>query len=87
MGSPRTVGVGGCGAQPRVIRNGAHMRASPAQPHTRFVALEMVLGAAGSTAEGTRLHPWSPKPDTADLLDGLGSSCQNKCRSWIGTAA
>ena len=37
------------------------IRGSVAQPRTRFAALEMVHGSAGSTAEGTRLHYWSPK--------------------------
>ena len=37
------------------------IRQSAAQPGTRFAALEMVHGSAGSTAEGTRLHYWSPK--------------------------
>ena len=37
------------------------IRRSAAQPGTRFAALEMVHGSAGSTAEGTRLHYWSPK--------------------------
>ena len=37
------------------------LRGSAAQSRTRFVALEMVHGSAGSTAEGTRLHYWSPR--------------------------
>ena len=37
------------------------IRGSAAQPGTRFAALEMVHGSAGSTAEGTRLHYWSPE--------------------------
>ena len=37
------------------------IRGSAAQPRTRFAALEMVHGSAGSTAEGTRLHYWSPQ--------------------------
>ncbi|MEE3203059.1 MAG: hypothetical protein VX262_07180, partial [Acidobacteriota bacterium] len=28
---------------------------------TRFAAIEMVHGSAGSTGEGTRQHYWSPK--------------------------
>ena len=37
------------------------IRGSAAQPRTRFTALEMVHGSAGSTGEGTRLHYWSPR--------------------------
>lgn len=37
------------------------IRGSAAQPRTRFAALEMVHGSAGSTGEGTRLHYWSPR--------------------------
>ena len=36
------------------------IRGSAAQPGIRLAALEMVHGSAGSTAEGTRLHYWSP---------------------------
>ena len=37
------------------------IRGSAARPRTRFAALEMVHGSAGSTGEGTRLHYWSPR--------------------------
>jgi hypothetical protein len=52
------------------------IRGSAAQPRTRFAALEMVHGSAGSTAEGTRLHYWSPKTvgrnfDTTPILRSL----------------
>ena len=38
----------------------AATRKSAANPRTRFVALEMVHGSAGSTGDGTRKHYWSP---------------------------
>ena len=52
------------------------IRGSAAQPRTRFAALEMVHGSAGSTGEGTRLHYWSPKTvgrdfDTTPILRSL----------------
>ena len=37
------------------------IRKTAAAPRTRFVALEMVHGSAGSTGDGTRLHYWSPE--------------------------
>lgn len=36
-------------------------RNTGASPRTRFAAIEMVHGSAGSTGEGTRQHYWSPK--------------------------
>ena len=38
----------------------AATRKSAANPRTRFIALEMVHGSAGSTGDGTRKHYWSP---------------------------
>ena len=38
----------------------AATRRTAAAPRTRFAAIEMVHGCAGSTGEGTRLHYWSP---------------------------
>lgn len=39
----------------------AATRNTAASPRTRFAAIEMVHGSAGSTGEGTRQHYWSPK--------------------------
>ena len=39
----------------------AATRNTAASPQTRFTAIEMVHGSAGSTGEGTRQHYWSPK--------------------------
>ncbi|MXY25839.1 MAG: DUF1552 domain-containing protein [Acidobacteria bacterium] len=39
----------------------AATRRTAAAPRTRFAAIEMVHGSAGSTGDGTRLHYWSPK--------------------------
>ena len=39
----------------------AATRNTAASPQTRFAAIEMVHGSAGSTGEGTRQHYWSPK--------------------------
>ena len=39
----------------------AATRRTAAAPRTRFAALEMVHGCAGSTGEGSRLHYWSPR--------------------------
>ncbi len=38
----------------------AATRRTAAAPRTRFAAIEMVHGSAGSTGDGTRLHYWSP---------------------------
>jgi len=38
----------------------AATRKTAANPRTRFAALEMVHGSAGSTGDGTRLNYWSP---------------------------
>ena len=38
----------------------AETRRTAAAPRTRFAAIEMVHGSAGSTADGTRHHYWSP---------------------------
>ena len=39
----------------------AATRRTAAAPRTRFAAIEMVHGSAGSTGDGTRLHYWSPR--------------------------
>ncbi len=39
----------------------ASAKIAAAMPKTRFAALEMVHGSAGSTGDGTRLNYWSPK--------------------------
>ncbi len=39
----------------------AATRRTAAAPRTRFAAIEMVHGSAGSTGPGTRHHYWSPK--------------------------
>ena len=39
----------------------AASRNTPLASRTRFAAIEMVHGSAGSTGEGTRQHYWSPK--------------------------
>jgi hypothetical protein len=43
------------------------LRKTAASPRTRFAALEMVHGSAGSTGDGTRLHYWSPAREGRDF--------------------
>jgi hypothetical protein len=43
------------------------LRKTAAAPRTRFAALEMVHGSAGSTGDGTRLHYWSPAKEGRDF--------------------
>jgi len=43
------------------------LRATAASPRSRLACIEMVHGAAGSTAEGARKHFWSPAQEGADF--------------------
>src|SRR5262245_35569742 len=43
------------------------LRRTAAAKRTRFAALEMVHGSAGSTGEGSRLHYWSPATEGRDF--------------------
>jgi hypothetical protein len=43
------------------------LRKTAAASRTRFAALEMVHGSAGSTGDGTRLHYWSPAKEGRDF--------------------
>jgi hypothetical protein len=43
------------------------LRKTAATPPTRFCAIEMVHGAAGSTVDGTDKHYWSPQTEGADF--------------------
>ena len=45
----------------------AATRKTAAAPRTRFAAIEMVHGSAGSTGEGTRRHYWSPATTGRDF--------------------
>ena len=43
------------------------LRNTAAVPKSRFAAIEMVHGAAGSTIDGTAKHYWSPTKEGADF--------------------
>ena len=43
------------------------LRKTAAAPRTRFAAIEIVHGAAGSTIDGNAKHYWSPSGDGADF--------------------
>src|SRR5450631_3723314 len=43
------------------------LRETAASPRSRLACIEMVHGAAGSTAEGERKHYWSPAQDGRDF--------------------
>ncbi len=43
------------------------LRSTAAVPRTRFAAIEMVHGAAGSTIDGAAKHYWSPAKTGSDF--------------------
>ena len=43
------------------------LRKTAAASRTRFAAIEMVHGAAGSTIDGIAKHYWSPEKEGADF--------------------
>jgi hypothetical protein len=54
-----------------------------ASPRTRFCAIEMVHGAAGSTVDGSEKHYWSPQREGADFEFTPTLSSLEKYRDYM----